>query len=1262
MRQRALLSIFLLHANEVLSRDRLIDQLWGEEPPETAASALRVHIAQLRKLLADGEGSDSSLVTHSPGYVLRLEPDQLDLSRFERLVEQGSRALGESRWVEASNALNEALALWRGPALADVSYERFAHEAILRLDGLRLAAVEKRIEADLALGKHAELIGELEALVAEHGLHERFHGQLMLGLYRSGRQADALKAYRVARGRLVEELGIDPSPALQRLEREILLQDPSLELARPEEPPLDVLETEGTRPVSVLVADIGWAALGDAQDGEMPEEALGVVIDAVLGQGGRIDAFATQDLVALFGSPAASEDDAERALLAALAIRDGAQALGFEARIGVGTGDARHSVLHLAERLTKQARPSQILVSASTHRLTRLSFEFAPARTAAGHVRGTVASYEVGRRLARPQKARGIEGLRADMRGRDGELAELRAALADALAGQGQMVVIGGEAGVGKSRLVAELRAHALAEDRSSVLRWLEGRCRASGSSTSYLPYVELLAEYFGWVPEDDDREREKGIVSSALELVRRGHLPEERVGDLVPLLANLLSIRPVGDGFDPFANTPPEHVRNLTFAALRDFVLALARERPLALVLEDFHWADALSVDLTTHLMDLLASTQVLLICVLRPEPLHRWERLTAISAQKCGDAYHQLELEELSPEQMLELFQALLPIDDLSPRVREMILTAAQGNPFFLEEILLSLIDSGALYRERRRWRAQREIESLTIPESIETVILSRADRLEPDVHSVLQTAAVIGRSFRRRVLVQLAEQGTDVEHALWELEKRALVFEDRVIPEEEFSFKHVLTQEAIYRSIPQGRSTALHERTADIIEDLYQDGLEEQYEQLAFHFDRSGNARKAVDYLVKAAEKSSRLFLNAEAIVYFERALRRLEDAVGTGQVPRKRARDLQASIHESLGDIRRLVGSHDEAIGSYERARALVAERDALGTARIHRKLASTYHLQRRIEHAHAELDRARAALENAGSTGSDAWWEELVEIELKRIWLHYFFGAAHLIEGLEPTRTLVETHGTAIQQGRIFNLLAAAGVRRDRMFASHETVGHARSALAAAEESGDLGEIAQGHQVLGFSLLLALQFEEGEAELRQALSLAERAGDVTLQSRTLPYLTLACRRRGAVDEVRTLALRTLAVAEAGQMNEYIAQAKANQAWVAWREGDISAAEHHASAAWSMWQEIPGSLYRVLDWIVVWPLVGIALERGRLPEALEYVRDLVEPTRQPLPEDLRVALDSALLAWEREDLHAARAALDSACAHAEQYGYL
>jgi DNA-binding SARP family transcriptional activator len=276
--RRGLLALLLLHANEVVSADRLIDELWPQEPPSSGPAALQVRLSHLRKALGD---SGKRVVTRPPGYVLEVGRNELDVYRFEELLAEAEHA----EPAAAAALLREALGLWRGPALADLAYEAFAQPAIARLEELRLVALERRIEADLALGRHGELVPELESLVAAQPRRERLRGQLMLALYRSGRQADALAAFQEGRASLVGELGIEPGPALRQLELAILRQDPGLDLAgteRPErsllvaaledadlEPLLALAASLATRPkreliVARLVA--GEAQLGAASD------------------------------------------------------------------------------------------------------------------------------------------------------------------------------------------------------------------------------------------------------------------------------------------------------------------------------------------------------------------------------------------------------------------------------------------------------------------------------------------------------------------------------------------------------------------------------------------------------------------------------------------------------------------------------------------------------------------------------------------------------------------------------------------------------------------------------------------------------------------------------------------------------------------------------------------------------------------------------------------------------------------------------------
>ena len=377
-KQRALLAMLLLEANHVVSSDRLIDRLWGDEPPETATTALQVYISRLRTALEpDRSPGDAGtiIITQPPGYILRAGPDELDLARFERLTAEAEAARLDGDPRRAAELLREALDLWDGTALADLAFETFAQAEIARLEALRLVAIEDRIDAELELGRHAHLVGELEGLVAEQPLRERLRCLLILALYRSGRQAEALDAYNEAKRTLLDELGIEPSPALARLERAILVQDPALDPpAAAEAPPLPAARVavpeaqppaEETQPspaaphetrkiVTVVFTDIAEStSLGEALDPERLRRVMGRYFDTVSHalerHGGTVEKFIGDAVLAVFGIPLLHEDDALRAVRAAVEARGALELLNDELerdwgvrirrRTGVNTGE-----------------------------------------------------------------------------------------------------------------------------------------------------------------------------------------------------------------------------------------------------------------------------------------------------------------------------------------------------------------------------------------------------------------------------------------------------------------------------------------------------------------------------------------------------------------------------------------------------------------------------------------------------------------------------------------------------------------------------------------------------------------------------------------------------------------------------------------------------------------------------------------------------------------------------------------------------------
>jgi DNA-binding SARP family transcriptional activator len=767
-KQRALLALLALRAGEVVSTDRLVNELWGETPPKAAVGSLQNLISELRKLI----GVDL-LVTKPPGYVLELDRQQVDAHRFEQAVRHGGD-------------LREALALWRGPALADLAFEPFAQSEIQRLEELRTSAKEELYDAELEAGRHSQLVSELEALVAEHPLRERPRGQLMLALYRSGRQADALEVYRQARKAFVEELGIDPSSELQQLEQAILRQDPSVGFEGAARP---TAEPDRRRTVTVLFADIvDSTQLGAALDPEVLRVVMSRyfagVRTIVARHGGVVEKFIGDAAMAVFGLPTLHEDDALRAVRAASELRDTTGDLSAELgeeygialklRIGLNTGEvlvsdsgageafATGKAVILAMRLEQAATPGEILLGESTYAVVEHAVEADPAK-----------SVELGGALGRMPAFRLVavgEAVRplgtASLVGRGDELAWLRAAFAGVCAERrSRVVTVLGEAGVGKSRLASELVSGLGAEAVA-----LNGRCVSYGEGATFLPLADVIRQSTSADPW--------GEIAALL-------AGDESAGLIADHVTQLIG------SADGVASTGE------VFWAVRRFLEALALRRPLVMVLEDVHWAEPTLLDLVEYLGTWTADAPLLVVCLARPDLLEQrpgWaDPKRTLALTRLGTAEAQALVAELSA-------------DDLPDEARARIVEIAEGNPLYLEQLLSFAEDAGP--------------EALaSVPPTVEALLAGRIDRLGPMERALLERAAVAGRDFERSAILHLTppEELAGIDRCLVTLIRRGLVESAG----DAFTFHHVLIQEVAHAGITKERRAELHERFATWLE---------------------------------------------------------------------------------------------------------------------------------------------------------------------------------------------------------------------------------------------------------------------------------------------------------------------------------------------------------------------------------------------------------------------------------------------------------
>ena len=931
-KQRALLAVLLLHAGEVVSAERLIDELWGENPPDTARSVLQVYVANLRKVLEPARPKRTAtalLVSQPPGYRLDLGVHTFDLDRFEQLVAEGRASLAAARAAETANLLREALALWRGPALADVVLLGRGQGAVAQLEERRLAMLEQRIEADLALGRHLELVGELEALVIAHPLREHLRGQLMIALYRCGRQAEALGVYRQTRETLAEELGIDPSPALQELERAILAQDPDLAPPSPMRhsspaPPMVRDDAQGgeaagsspvTTPprvvachrcgqdnpegaercaacgaslaparqvnreerkvVTVLACElVGPSGPADAADPEDLRAGLRPYQARVRGElerfGGRVERIVGPDFMAVFGAPVAHEDDPERAVRAALAIRDTLaelnqtpSALRLQIQIGITTGEALFAadatseageaaitgaVIASATRQQQVAPPGTVLVDEATYRATQRTIEYGTAEPV--QAKGKSAPVTVWPALG-PRASLGVDvaqAPRTTLVGRQRELDLLRAALARAR-GDGilQVVTLVGVPGIGKSRLVWELLQQVAAE--AELTTWRQGRCLAYGQGVALWALGEIVKAQAGILESDPAEEAEAKLRRAVAELVADEREAAWIIGQLRPLVG--LGGAQVGG--DRQAEG---------FVAWRRFLEALAEHGPTVLVVEDLHWADEALLDFLDHLIDWATDVPLLVVATARPELLVRRPNWGSGKPNAATVSLAPLSEDDTARLVASLLNQALLPAEP-----RAALLARAGGNPLYAEEYVRMLADRGFLRKVAGTWRLQ-PTEVLPLPETVQGIIAARLDALEPEDKALLTNAAVLGKVGWVGALAALSgSEPLGLEQRLHALERREFLRRERrsaVAGERQYAFRHVLVRDVAYGQLPRAQRADKHRRAAEWWEVLAPDRAEDRAELLAHHYDAALRFAKASGQDTAALAERARLAL--------------------------------------------------------------------------------------------------------------------------------------------------------------------------------------------------------------------------------------------------------------------------------------------------------------------------------------------------------------------------------------------------------------
>lgn len=916
-----LLKLLVALGGEQASVGDMLESLWPDLDGDRANRAFHSTLHRLREII----GSD---VLELQGGRLSLVRDRcwVDALAFGTALREAERALTAGD-VEAARAhADEALELYRGaflPGEFDLA-ELIAARQSQNLGFLRL--IDELGAIHLGQGAPERAIRLFQKGLEVDPTAEELYQRLMECYRRQGRLVEAVAVYQRCREIFLASVESEPSAEIQALHEAIQAElrsrsAPSAPDTRADPPQAEQVPTapvttapapapapaatplaaEGERlRATVVFSDlVGYTRLNEFLD---PEEVGAIVsrvkaeaVRIVMSHGGIVNQFVGDEVVALFGVRHVHEDDPCRAVRAVLELHQAVREMepGVEARLGeplrlhsaVNTGlmlvrarDEREGVYAIngdvvttAARLRSLALPDEVWVGPDTAALIQPYFLTEPCETVA--VRGRQAPLAPARVVGsgplqsrfEVSKERGF----TPFSGRESELATLRACLDKAMAGQGQFVTVVGEAGLGKSRLLYEF-VRALNRERVIVVR---GRCHPDELATPYRPFVDLLRRALRLHEGEQSALTSEQVVNNVLAI-------GPSLAPYLPCYLHLLSVP--SEAHQLPGPLQGENLRSALTEALAALVTQALQQKPIVILLEDWHWADESSESGLKAMIDVVAQYPLMVALSYRPEYEGHWGNF--------GHHTH-IVLAPLDFSRTEPMVQALIGADVLPQGLADRIYRHTEGNPLFIEELTRALLESGAVQVGHGQASLTQQLEELIIPDTVQAVTRSRLDRLDGEAAEVLRLASVVGIGFERRVLERIAPAAVRLGPALERLKGQELIHQIQVFPEAVFRFNHAITRMVVYDSLLVQRRSALHEQVALAMESLYADRLPEHFELLAFHFNHSADTQKALQYLERAGGKAARVFALGEARRHYRAAVERLREGGTTEELSRR-----------------------------------------------------------------------------------------------------------------------------------------------------------------------------------------------------------------------------------------------------------------------------------------------------------------------------------------------------------------------------------
>lgn len=689
------------------------------------------------------------------------------------------------------------------------------------------------------------------------------------------------------------------------------------------------------RVVTILFCDVkGSTAMAEQLDpeewAEIMNEAFRYLTAPIHRFGGTVARLMGDAILAFFGAPEAHEDDPQRAVLAGLAILEEIgpfcegirteYGLDFNVRVGINTGTvvvgdigtsrameytAMGDAVNIASRMEESAEPGTVLIAQDTQKQVAPLFELEPlGRIEIQGKRDPIPTFKVVRAKDEPGTTRGIEGLSSPLVGRQVETELLQHALSNLMSGHGGIVNIIGEAGLGKSRLIDEMKKVWVKDFGEE--HWNESKGVSFESNRPYSIFIESARTIFGIKPDDPpDITRDKIAACLADWPVEQKELAGRAVEILLAVQEGDLDIQQEAEALQ----------REFT-GAVRSAWKELAIQGPLLLVFDDLHWADPTSVNVLTHLFSLTDEVPILFLCAMRPYRGTPGWQIKSFSETEYPHRYTEIELEPLTEQDSDELIGNLLIVADLPIDLRQLILRKAEGNPFFVEEVIRTLIDEGAIVRtsDGYHWESKKQVEEISLPDNLQALLIARIDRLDAEIRRTLQLASVIGRSFFFRILERLDEATDQLNRHLTALQRVELIREAARFPELEYIFLHEMTRDAAYETILKRERRKYHRSVGEAIETLFPEQIENESPRLASHFLEAGEYRKAFEYFIMAGDHARRLYANKEAIQAYSKALSLIEKV--------EVDEDRLVYLYKRRGRSYELLNQYDEALENYK----------------------------------------------------------------------------------------------------------------------------------------------------------------------------------------------------------------------------------------------------------------------------------------------------------------------------------------------------